>query len=139
MPPEPADASTDAGHGPLPVEVIRKRAAFVAAARGRRVAMPAFILQALRRPSGEDGVPVRVGFTASKKVGNAVARNRAKRRLREIARRALPLHGRAGWDYVLIGRPGITGTRNFALMLQELIDALRAAHAPRRPDPGRPK
>jgi ribonuclease P protein component len=100
--------------------------------------MPAFTLQARRRGAEEAEGP-RVGFTCSKKVGNAVARNRAKRRLREIARRALPLHGRAGWDYVLIGRPGITGTRNFALMLQELIDALRLAHAPRRPDPGRPE
>jgi ribonuclease P protein component len=139
MPPELVEASAGAGHGPVPVEVIRKRAAFVAAARGRRVATPAFILQALRRPPDEDGGPVRVGFTASKKVGNAVARNLAKRRLREIARRVLPLHGQAGWDYVLIGRPGITGTRNFALMLQELVDALRTVHAPRRPERERPE
>jgi ribonuclease P protein component len=139
MLPESVDASADAGRGPLAVEIIRKRAAFVAAARGRRVAMPAFILQARRRPPGEEGNLVRVGFTASKKVGNAVARNRAKRRLREIARKVLPQHGRAGWDYVLIGRPGITGTRNFALMLQELIEALRTVHARRRPEQERPE
>ncbi len=136
--PELVEASADTGRGPLPVEIIRKRAAFVAAARGRRVATPAFVLQALRRPSGDDDGRIRVGFTASKKVGNAVARNRAKRRLREIARRALPLHGQTGWDYVLIGRPGITETRNFALMLQELIDALRSVHAPRRTEQERP-
>jgi ribonuclease P protein component len=59
------------------------------------------LVEARRR--AEDG-PVGVGFTASKKVGNAVARNRAKRRLREAARRLLPEHGLAGVDYVLVAR-----------------------------------
>jgi ribonuclease P protein component len=132
MPPEPAGASADAGQGPLPVEVIRKRAAFVAAARGRRVAMPAFILQALRRPSGDDGAPVRVGFTASKKVGNAVARNRAKRRLRAAARAVLPEAARPGWDYVLIGRAGATAAQPFDRMIADLATAVEAVHAERR-------
>ena len=71
---------------------------------------------------------MRVGFTCSKKVGNAVARNRAKRRLREIARLVLPEHGRDGYDYVLVGRRDVTATRDFAEMLEDLERALRKAH-----------
>jgi ribonuclease P protein component len=56
-------------------------------------------------PNETDPTAIRVGFTCSRKVGNAVARNRAKRRLREAARLTLPRHGNPGWDYVLIGRP----------------------------------
>ena len=71
---------------------------------------------------------MRVGFTCSKKVGNAVARNRAKRRLREIARLVLPEHGHDGYDYVLVGRRDVTATRDFAEMLEDLERALRKAH-----------
>jgi ribonuclease P protein component len=71
---------------------------------------------------------MRVGFTCSKKVGNAVARNRAKRRLREVARFVLPLHGRPGWDYVLVGRAEVTATRDFRQMQADLIRALAAVH-----------
>jgi ribonuclease P protein component len=60
-----------------------------------------------------------------------VARNRAKRRLREAARAVLPGDGRPGWDYVLIGRPGETAARDFALMCDELRDAVAAVHAAR--------
>ena len=83
-----------------------------------------------RRAAGEAVDGVRVGFTCSKKVGNAVARNRAKRRLRAAARAVLPAHGRPGWDYVLIGRPEATAARPFA----SLCDDLAAAHRgrPRR-------
>jgi ribonuclease P protein component len=69
-----------------------------------------------------------VGFTCSKKVGNAVARNRAKRRLREAARRVLPEAARPGWDYALIGYRDATAERPFALLLADLRDALRRAH-----------
>ncbi|MEE2817807.1 MAG: ribonuclease P protein component, partial [Pseudomonadota bacterium] len=61
-------------------------------------------------------------------VGNAVARNRAKRRLREVARMILPLHGRAGWDYVLIGRAGQTADRPFEELKRDLIYALKKIH-----------
>ncbi len=71
---------------------------------------------------------MRVGFTCSKKVGNAVARNRAKRHLREVARLVLPLHGRHGWDYVLVGRAEVTATRDFHQMQADLIRALAAVH-----------
>jgi ribonuclease P protein component len=70
----------------------------------------------------------RVGFTCSKKVGNAVARNRAKRRLREAARVVVPRLGRDGWDYVLIGRADITVSRRFADLVGDLETALGKLH-----------
>jgi ribonuclease P protein component len=113
-----------------PVITLRARADFLAANRGRKVVMDGFLLQALDR--GEGAGAVRVGFTCSKKVGNAVARNRAKRRLREIARLTLPAKGRPGWDYVLIGRPHLTADTPFVRMLVDLDRALDRAHGDRR-------
>lgn len=115
------------------IAVLRKRGDFLAAARSRRVSTASFMLQARERgphdaTPGADPQGVRVGFTCSKKVGNAVARNRAKRRLRAIARAVLPEAGRAGWDYVLIGRAGATATRDHAAMLEDLRGALRQVH-----------
>ena len=81
------------------------------------------------RPRGDDNPAIRVGYTCSKKVGNAVARNRAKRRLREVARLVLPVHGRPGWDYVLIGRHGATADRDFAALQNDLAQALKRLHA----------
>ena len=106
-------------------EVLKQRADFIAASHATRAGTPAFHLQARNRG---DGGGVRVGFTCSKKVGNAVARNRAKRRLREIARLVLPRHGRAGWDYVLIGRRDVTASHDFAAMQEDLIAALDRVH-----------
>ncbi|MEL7114161.1 MAG: ribonuclease P protein component [Pseudomonadota bacterium] len=117
-----------AGCAPPPFlrfEVLTKRSDFLRAARGRRVVTPGFVLQGWNR---KDGAPARVGFTCSKKVGNAVARNRAKRRLREIARLGLCDHGAAGWDYVLIGRAGHTSSRGFAEMQDDLRRALADLH-----------
>ena len=116
-----------------PVETLRKRRDFLAAARARRWAADAFVLQARRRDEAETPEPdaIRVGFTCSKKLGNAPTRNRAKRRLREAARARLPLLGAPGWDYVLVGRPEATVARPFALMLADLETALRRVHAPK--------
>ena len=89
------------------------------------------MLQARRRAADEAPGAIRVGYTCSKKVGNAVARNRAKRRLRAAARAILPEHGVPGWDYVLIGRPEATAARPFASLCDDLASALAAIHAPR--------
>ena len=112
--------------------MLKRRAEFLAAARAYRQGKPGFSLQARRRGTGEAATGIRVGFTCSRKVGNAVARNRAKRRLRAIARDVLPGEGRPGWDYVLIGRPGETASRNFATMREDLRAALAAVHAKAR-------
>lgn len=92
------------------------------------------------RVGGTEAGAIRVGFTTSRKVGGAVARNRARRRLRAIAEQLLPLAGRPGCDYVLIGRPA-TPTRPFALLLGDFEAALARVHAGRgrAPRPGRAK
>jgi ribonuclease P protein component len=122
-----------------PLHILRQRADFLRAASARRQGTPGFLLQARPRRDGEAAAPeaVRVGFTCSKKVGNAVARNRAKRRLREIARLVLADAARPGWDYVLVGRPGATATREFTDLLEDLRRALVSVHSdtPRPPRP----
>jgi ribonuclease P protein component len=122
-----------------PLRTILKRRDFLAAARARRWAAPALVLQARRRRADEpEAEAIRVGYTCSKKVGGAVVRNRAKRRLRAAAGATLPRLGRAGWDYVLIGREGATVARPFAALLADLEAALARVHAapkPRAPAP----
>jgi len=112
------------------IATLTDRPDFLRAAQARRQGAGGFLLQARERRTGEPAAPelIRVGFTCSKKVGNAVVRNRARRRLREIARAVLPLHGRPGWDYVLIGRPEVTTTRPFSLLLEDLARALAQVH-----------
>ena len=106
--------------------VLKNRADFLRAARGHRVPAGSFLLQAYNLR--EEDAAVRVGYTCSKKVGNAVARNRAKRRLREAARLVLLQHGKPGWDYVLIGRANQTAARDFQDLLSDLRRALQKVH-----------
>ncbi|MFC7702868.1 ribonuclease P protein component [Plastorhodobacter daqingensis] len=116
---------------PCRLQILTQRADFLRAAQARRQGTPGFMLQARERRAGEaEPEAIRVGFTCSKKVGNAVTRNRAKRRLREIARAILPRRGLTGWDYVLVGRPGATATRCFDLLLADLQRALDLIHGP---------
>ena len=113
---------------PVAVERLKRRNDFrAAAADGLRSSGPAFVLQA--RPRGDQGA-VRVGFTVSRQVGNAVERNRVRRRLREIVRlsTAAAGHLRAGHDYVLIGRRAALAA-SFTDMLRELAVALSRVHA----------
>lgn len=108
------------------VERLRKRADFLALNRGRRQGTASMLVQGRYRADGCG--TVRVGFTCSRKVGNAVARNRAKRRLREVARQLLPVHGRPGWDYALIGRRTETAERPFEDLKRDFRYALRKLH-----------
>lgn len=115
---------------------LSKRSDFVRASKSFRQGTTGFVLQARRR--GNDEPPgIRVGFTCSKKVGNAVARNRAKRRLREIARLVLAEVGSADWDYVLIGRAGITASLSFTTMQDDLRSAIASVHTRARVMPTR--
>ncbi|WP_374945182.1 ribonuclease P protein component [Sphingomonas sp.] len=107
---------------------MARRKDFLAANAGKRAPMPGFVLLVRVREDGED--TIRVGFTVTKKIGNAVVRNRMKRRLRALAREVLPSGGIAGADHVLIGRNGGI-ERDFATMRSELAKALRKVSSPR--------
>lgn len=108
------------------VHTLRHRKDFLRAASARRQGTGGFLLQARHR--NDTDTSVRVGFTASKKIGNSVFRNRAKRRLREVARAILPTLAAPGWDYVLVARPGATVERDFAALLEDLRSAMRSVH-----------
>lgn len=112
------------------VKVIRKRADFLRANHGKRFVTPAFILLAHKRQlhSAADhdivGDDIRYGITVTKKIGNAVARNRMKRRFRALLADLLPRHGISGTDHIIIGR-NQDRERDFATMKSELEKGLK--------------
>ncbi|MCB2060346.1 MAG: ribonuclease P protein component [Novosphingobium sp.] len=115
-------------------KVLTRRSDFLAANRGLRVARPGFVLLA----RSNEGEGKRYGITVTKRIGNAVVRNRMKRRFRELLRELLPEHGLADTDHVLIGREGGI-ERNFGRMREELLAALGRAQAGKGDKPRRPK
>jgi len=103
---------------------LTRSADFKRVRAGRRhCATPGFVLQARTRPEDAAEEEARLGFTVSKRVGNAVMRNRARRRLREAARLALEGAAMPGVDYVLIGR-GDAITRPFERLQADMVTAL---------------
>lgn len=115
----PPAPKVDGGAGTI--SIMSKRRDFLAANRGRRAPMPGFVLLVHHRGDGDPAM--RVGFTVTKKIGNAVVRNRMKRRLRALSRELLPVSGIRGADHVLIGREGGI-ERDFEAMRTELTKAL---------------
>jgi ribonuclease P protein component len=116
------------------ISVLTKRADFLAANRGLRIARPGFVL--LVNPNGLD--TMRYGITVTKKIGNAVVRNRMKRRFRALLREMLPQAGLAAHDHVLIGRDGGV-ERDFAKLQEELAMALSRAAQGKGDPPRKPR
>lgn len=104
--------------------VLTRRSDFTSANRGLRVARPGFVLLA----HANGGTGLRYGITVTKRIGNAVVRNRMKRRFRALLRDVLPEHGLPDTDHVLIGREGGV-ERDFARLRDELLAALSRAAA----------
>ena len=110
------------------IDRLKSRPQFLAAAKGVSEARGAVVVQRLDRQ--DDTSTVGLGFTATRKVGNAVIRNRAKRRLREAARATLPLFAVPGSDYVFVARMG-TADRPWDRLLDDVKSALTRLATPR--------
>ena len=117
------------------IERLKIRPDFLAAAKGASCARGAVVVQALDRGDGRE--LIRLGFTATKRIGGAVTRNRAKRRLRHAAATLVPLHGSAGRDYVFIARAG-TAKRPWVRLLDDVESALISLAANQVPAADRP-
>jgi ribonuclease P protein component len=110
---------------------LKKRAEFLAAAQGPSCARGGVVIQRLPQPERPE---IGVGFTATKKIGGAVQRNRAKRRMREAARQLLPLHGEPQHDYVFVARAGLIN-RPWSRLLDDVKTALISLAAGRADPP----
>ena len=110
----------------FPISRLKVRPDFLAAAKADSCSRGAVVLQARHR--GDDQPEVRVGFTVTKRVGNSVIRNRAKRRMREAARALIPLLAMPGHDYVFVARGGAP-TRPWARLLDDVKSALVSLRA----------
>ncbi|MEL6568370.1 MAG: ribonuclease P protein component [Pseudomonadota bacterium] len=104
-----------------PLRRLKRRSEFLAARNGTSERRKSLVVQA--RGRRDDDCSIGEGYTATKKVGHAPARARAKRRLREAARALLPIHGVPGADYVFIAR-GITGRVDWPRLLDDMKSAL---------------
>jgi ribonuclease P protein component len=115
----------------MALERLKRRSEFLRVAGGRcKWVTPGLILQARRRGGDDEDTAIRVGFTASRKVGIAVLRNRARRRLRAAVAAVLPRLGRPGTDYVIVARAE-TVTRPYAALLADLETAVCRIAEPR--------
>lgn len=123
---EHSSADSNQADSNRPIEVIRKRADFLAANRGKRFVTSSFVLLAHRRRSDHPtpANTIRRGITVTKKIGNAVARNRMKRRFRALLAQTLPDHGIAGVDHVMIGRKA-NKEADFAVLKADLEKGLK--------------
>ena len=110
---------------------LKTRPEFLFVKGGTRFTTPSLVLQARRRLPSTQPSPhlARFGFTATKSLGGAVVRNRARRRLKEAVRLTAPSHALEGYDYVLIARGG-TVQRPFTALIKDLERAFAKAHAP---------
>ena len=109
------------------IERLKNRSDFLRTAKGKTVHKKAFVLQG--RARSDSSTNIRIGFTCTKKVGNAVLRNLAKRRLREVAQTIFPKNGVDGWDYVLVGKKDFTAKLSFEMMIKDLTQALQQIHS----------
>ena len=118
------------------IQTLRVRREFLAVSKGDKQVRGGLILQARKRgskvkaeidPASDDGNAIRFGLTATKKIGNAVIRNRTRRRLRVLAHEILSTHGQPGFDYVLIGRAA-TKQRTWDGLRTDLRSALQKLH-----------
>jgi len=121
----------DIGGWSRQVERLKTRSAFRAVASGRRISSPGFTLQALRT-GRQEARPPRFGFTVTKKTGNAVVRNRIRRRLKEAVRLAGVENGKDNTDYVLVGRRAALSLE-FERLVTDLLTGITALS--RRDDP----
>ena len=124
------------------INTLRKRSEFVAMRSGKRQHRSTFVLQTLMHAKAEttsksNNSSIRVGYTVTKKVGNAVIRNRVKRRLRAAAKIAVPVDGLHGHDYVLIGKRAALHS-NFETLVSELHSSLQRVHQHSPTTSGRP-
>ena len=104
---------------------LKQRSEFLHARGGKYQARPGIVIQ-MRKDPNTPGTPsgtIKVGFTATKKIGNAVVRNKCKRRMRELARAFLPLHGKPGFNYVFIARAD-TAKAEWAQLCKDVEKAL---------------
>lgn len=120
----------------MAIATLKRRSEFLRLRGGRRWSSPAFVIEMRARESGNvtgtTSTP-RFGFTATKKLGNAVTRNRIRRRLKEAVRNVAPGRAKDGCDYVLIARDA-AAERPFAALERDLIAALERLDGPSSDD-----